>query len=266
MKRPRDHRIIAAFSKAHDYDRHARVQRDVADELAATIAQLPLPAQPRIWEIGCGTGFLTQAMAQQGIGGHWLITDLSPAMVARCRTRIGPHPDRQFAVLDAEHDTPEGDGRFDLICSSLAMQWFDDLASALPRLLARLAPGGHCLFTTLGAGTFAEWRAAHVAEGLLPGTPPFAEASHLRDLYTAMQHQPHRITRQIETHTSARDFLRALKAIGAGTSAPTHQPLDAAALRRVMRRFDQMGGTISYEVITCHYVGTVQPTTMPGKA
>ena len=257
MTTARNPRIGQAFARAHDYDRHAKVQREVATGLAARIAELPLPAQPRIWEIGCGTGFLTEAMLNRGLDGQWLITDLAPAMVDRCRARIGPHPNRAFAVLDAEAETPEGDQRFDLICSSLAFQWFDDLASALPRLLARLAPGGHCLFTTLAAGTFAEWRAAHAAEGQFAGTPPFPTLAHLRAVHAAPQHRPAHFTLEVEhhleTHTTAREFLMALKAIGAGTAAPGHRPLDAPPLRRVMRRFEQAGARVSYEVVTCHY-------------
>lgn len=245
--------IEQAFSAASDYDRHARVQRVIARELAARIAAIPLPARPSVLEIGCGTGFLTQALIDSGIGDDWLITDISADMLERCRQRIGEAPGRTFAVLDGEYGAP-GEGRkFDLICSSLAIQWFDDPAAALPRMLDWLAPGGHCIFTTLGAGSFAEWRAAHAMEGLVPGTPRFLTLAELSAIQPEAQAEPHRSVSHVEQHESGLDFMRALKAIGAQTAARQHRPLPPAALRKVVRHFEQGGGAVSYEAVTCHY-------------
>jgi len=243
----RRQRIVRAFAEAPDYDRHARVQRAVAEGLAARIASLDLPRAPRMLEIGCGTGFLTQALVDQGLTGTWTVTDIAPEMVERCRARLGESPDRHFAVFDGEHGTPE-DGPFDLVCSSLALQWFDDAPAALARMREWLAPGGHCIVTTLGPGSFAEWRAAHEAEGLMPGTPDFPPV----EAFAALDPESLHVERHVERHEDARAFLQALKAIGAGTASPRHRPLSPAALRRVMARFEHGGSAVTYEVVTCH--------------
>ncbi|GGB96251.1 hypothetical protein GCM10011494_13430 [Novosphingobium endophyticum] len=243
----RRERIVRAFAQAPDYERQARVQRLVAQKLAARIAALDLPECPRVLEIGCGTGFLTQALLDRGMGGRWTITDIAPEMVERCRSRIGESSMRHFEVLDGEHGTPPG-LPFDLVCSSLAIQWFDDAAAALSRMANWLAPGGHCMVTTLGPGSFAEWRAAHEAEGLAPGTPDFAPPEAFAALDPAGLH----IEDHVERNADARAFLRSLKAIGAGTAAPRHRPLSPAALRRVMARFEEAGSAVTYEVVTCH--------------
>lgn len=235
--------IERRFSAATDYDRHARVQRIVAEQLAERIAALPLPAAPRILEIGCGTGFLTEALMARGLGGDWLVTDISAPMVERCRQRVGEGGGRRFAVLDGEYGAVEED-RFDLVCSSLAMQWFDDQPAALDRMRDWLAPGGHLMMTTLGEGSFAEWRAAHEAHGLQPGTPRFLSAEALGAAHC---------DRYLDRHDNALDFMRALKAIGAHTAAQSHRPLPPATLRRVMRSFEAAGCAVSYEVLTCHY-------------
>ena len=247
------HRIGQAFSAAEDYERHARVQRRAAQGLAARIASVPLPKNPRILEIGCGTGFLTQALLDRGIDGDWLITDISPEMVARCRENIGDAPNRRFAVLDGEFGNPAPDGPFDLICSGLALQWFDDQESAVPRMLDWLAPDGHCLFTTLGERSFAEWRAAHDAEGLCAGTIEFLPARRFDALLPQVQAGPHEAEIHVEAHESGLHFLRALKAIGAQAARRRHRPLGPGELRRVVSRFEQSGAKITYEVITCHY-------------
>lgn len=251
MTLPQRDRIRRAFAAAPDYDGEARIQREVADRLAARIAALDLPARPRVLEIGCGTGFLTGALIAAGVGpGDWLVTDIAPEMVERCRTRFADAQSggtMRFAVLDGEHGAPEG-GPFDLICSSLAVQWFDDAPAALARLAGLLAPGGHLVVTTLGAGSFAQWRAAHEAEGCTAGTPDFVAADAFRALPSAAV----TVEDHVERHPDPRAFLRALKAIGAGTSHPGHRPLSPAQLRRVMARFAQSGCEVTYEVVTCH--------------
>ncbi|HKT86591.1 MAG TPA: methyltransferase domain-containing protein [Novosphingobium sp.] len=243
----RRERIARAFARAPDYDRQARVQRIVAEGLAARIAALDLPQAPRVLEIGCGTGFLTQALIDRGLGGLWTVTDIAPEMVERCRARIGESPHRHFTVFDGEHGAPE-QAPFDLVCSSLALQWFDDAPAALGRMRGWLAPGGHCMVTTLGSGSFAEWRAAHEAEGLAPGTPDFPPV----EAFAALGPESLHVETHVERHKDARAFLRALKAIGAGTATPRHRPLPPAALRRVMAGFDRAGNVVTYEVVTCH--------------
>lgn len=241
MNAPRE-RISRAFAAAPDYDGHARIQREVAQTLAARIVALDLPRTPRVLEIGCGTGFLTQALAL--LGGDWLVTDLSPEMLERCRDRLGDSEQHRFAVLDGEYGMPEG-GPFDLICSSLAVQWFDDTPAALARMVGWLSPGGHLMVTTLGPGSFAEWRAAHEAEGLEPGTPRFASIAAFGDLVHAVEYP-------VEHHADPLAFLHALKAIGAQTAKAGHRPLSPGQLRRVMARFAQSGCNVTYEVVTCH--------------
>jgi malonyl-CoA O-methyltransferase len=54
-----------------------------------------------------------------------------------------------------------------------------------------------------------------------------------------------------EPQGSAPAFLKALKAIGAGTAAAAHQPLPPGALRQVMARFDEGGAVATYKVATC---------------
>lgn len=253
MNATQRNRIRDAFASAQGYDRHARVQRAVARRLAKRIAALPLPRHPSILEIGCGTGFLTQALIREGVTGRWLITDIAPGMVERCHTRVGDGEGLRYSVFDGEYDDPGDEGPFDLVCSSLVMQWFDDPASALARMLGRLTPNGHCIFTTLAASSFSEWRRAHEGEGFVCGTPHFQTVAQLEAMHAPARCGPFDVAALSEQHTSASNFLHSLKAIGASTAAAGHRPLPPAALRRVMRRFEQQGASVTYEVVTGHY-------------
>ena len=146
-------RMRARFARhAVTYERHAGLQRDIAGRLAA---HLPALEQPSVLEIGCGTGFLTRHLLECYRRGRVLVTDIAPEMVAACRDKFDGAANARFAVLDGE--TPPDDARFDLIASSMVLQWFDDPAKGLEGLRARLAPGGVLLYAASGPRFLGEW-------------------------------------------------------------------------------------------------------------
>ncbi|MGE5547926.1 MAG: methyltransferase domain-containing protein [Solirubrobacterales bacterium] len=238
----RKHDIAAAFSAAAGtYEGAAEAQALAADLVAEAVAAGPLPPAPRVLEIGCGTGLLTRRLLPR-FEGRWLVTDLAPAMVEAARRNVAD-PRAEFRVMDGEH--PEG-GPFDLIVSNLAAQWFADLPAAVRRLAGLLAPGGRLVLSTLGAASFREWRQAHAALDLSCGTPAYPGADTLR---AALPDQARVLARSLPVrYADGRAFLKALKAIGAGTPACHHRPLPPGALRKVLAALGAPA-TITYEVL-----------------
>jgi malonyl-CoA O-methyltransferase len=237
-------RIAAAFSaRAADYDRVANLQRLVAAHLAARIAAA-LPHKPaRILEIGCGTGLLSAHLAALYPQAELVLTDIAPAMLERAKARLGDRA--RYRLMDGEAPDPTL-GAFDLITSSLVLQWFADLRGGLARLGALLAPDGRLVFATLGAGSFAEWRAAHTALGLAPGLHDYPVAADFpwpEGFSCALAAET-----LLDPHQDGLAFLRALKTLGAGAPAPGHKPLRAGELRRVLAPFSS-GCAMSYEVL-----------------
>ncbi|MDO9425837.1 MAG: methyltransferase domain-containing protein [Methylobacterium sp.] len=243
--RPWKQAVARAFDGAEGYDGAAGIQARVAEGLAARIAALPLAPAPRVLEIGCGTGFLTAALRRRIASGPYLATDIAPAMALRCRARLGSGVG--FVVMDGER--PCLAPGYDLICSSLAAQWFEDLSASLARLAGLLAPEGHLAVATLASGTFAEWRRAHAELGFEAATPAYPAAAELAALRipgctVTVAREP-----VVEAHADGRAFLNALRAIGAGTS-DGRAPLSPGNLRRVLRRFDGAGALVTYDVAT----------------
>jgi malonyl-CoA O-methyltransferase len=246
-------RMIRAFDAAAGYDEAAVIQQQVAQALARQIADLALPPKARILEVGCGTGFVAAA-APLPDRGDWLMTDVSPAMVKRARDRFEGLPGYRFAVLDAENPQLEPPEKpFDLVCSSLAAQWFEDLPNALERLFLLLKPGGYLLISTLTAGTFAEWRAAHEAIGLAAGTPSYPDRGTLEAFLLEGRPGSVAIERLSSTYTNGREFLRTLRALGASTPRAGHKPLPPRTLQKVLHRFEAGGAHISWEVAFCSF-------------
>ncbi|WP_267434881.1 methyltransferase [Sphingomonas sp. GM_Shp_1] len=229
-------RIARAFDAAAAYDAHAVVQRQVADWLAERVIAVAPPV-PRVLEIGCGTGFLTGATLPYLIEPDWLMTDIAPAMLAR---GLAANPGVRGRVMDGEHPDLPGEAPFDLIVSSLAVQWFADLSGGLRRLAGLLAPGGRMLVTTLVEGTFAAWHDAHRAEGYVAGSPVYPSVETLG--------WPVETRAFVQRHDSAAEFMRALRAIGAGTPREGHRPIPPGAMRRIAKRFEAAGAVANYEV------------------
>lgn len=236
--------VADAFAAAAaTYETAAEAQTRAADRLTELVRGLKLPPSPTVLEVGCGTGLLTRRLLP-ALGGDWLVTDISPAMVEAARTAV-PAPNARFRAMDAENpDTPAG--LCDLVVSNLAAQWFGDLGRAVNRLLACLAPGGTLAFSTLGRGSFVEWRQAHERLTLACGTPVYPSAADLAALLPANA----RVLSEpvVVRYPDAHAFVDALKRIGAGTPAPGHRPLPPGALRRVIRA---MGApvAITYDIL-----------------
>ena len=242
-------RIGGAFGAASAYDEAAHIQRETALRLARRIAALPLPAEPRILEIGCGTGFLSHALQRHGVDGQWLLTDLAPQMVVRCRDRMGRREGVRYLAMDGEEPPFAAGVRFDLICSSLAFQWFDDLPLAVNRLAALLAPGGHLAFATLGQGSFSEWQRVYHG-GHAPGYPSPETLMAMAPAGLEVSVDSFKL---FQPFTSTLQFLHQLRAIGAHVRPDGARPLPPGAMRRAMRAFEAQGPVARYHIACCTF-------------
>jgi malonyl-CoA O-methyltransferase len=234
-------RIARRFDRAAaTYAGATAIQRQVAAALAERIAGSGLPERPRVAEFGCGVGYLAEALWPKLEPGLWLATDLAPAMAAAA-VRALP-PGGLAAVMDAAR--PALRPGFDLVCSSLTLQWLGDPASAVAAWRALARPGGRLAVATLADGSFREWRAALAEAGVIDPRPRFPSLETLRGWFGPGA--------SIETltltdrHPTALAFARAAKA--AGIDAGFGRALDAGVMRRALRAFEAGGTAVSYEV------------------
>lgn len=247
MNSRRKQRISDAFgAAAARYDDHAGPQRAAAG-LVADLAQRQMPGPvERILEIGCGTGLLTRDIRRRWPSAELVVTDLSPDMLATAAK--GGLVAGTFMTMDGEAPVFEGEW-FDLILSSLAFQWFERLEDAIARLTGLLRPGGSLIFSTMGAGSFARWRAAHVACDLVPGVPAYPTLDDLRVMLSGYDDAFAFDEDYALPCEGARGLIAHLKGIGAVVPGDGRKPLPPGQLRRVMAAFDQSGGDDAYQLL-----------------
>ena len=138
-----------------------------------------LPPRPgeRWLDIGCGRGAVLLRVAAAVHPGVAVGTDLSPAMLERCRQLAASAGlDNVELVLDDAQEPGVEGAPFDTLSSSLVLFFLPDPAAALRRWLALVMPGGRMGVTTFGE-IDPRWEA--IGEVFTPYLPP-----HVQDART----------------------------------------------------------------------------------
>lgn len=105
------------------------------------------PDGGRVLDVGCGTGFLLEALARDGRW-HGVGVDLSPDSVGLARDRLARlgAADRLDARVGSAYEPPEGP--FDLVTLTDVLEHLEDPRACLRALRERLAPGGLLVVST----------------------------------------------------------------------------------------------------------------------
>lgn len=101
------------------------------------LAQVPLAAARRVYDLGCGPGNATALLVERFPQAQTIGIDNSPAMLDAARKAC---PGAAFAAGDLSHWTPGAAP--DLLFSNAAMQWVPDHLTVLERLGRTLPEGG----------------------------------------------------------------------------------------------------------------------------
>jgi SAM-dependent methyltransferase len=101
-------------------------------------------AQPRLLEVGCGSGYYADVFAALLPGGvRYTGVDYSNAMIARARARA---PSTAFEVADATR-LPYADGAFDVVFNGVSLMHIIDYQAAIGE--ATRVAAGYCVFHTV---------------------------------------------------------------------------------------------------------------------
>lgn len=204
-------RVRRAFDKAaQSYDTVATLQRRAADRL---LTLLPEQQPERILDAGCGTGYLSGALAQRFPTAQITGLDIAPGMLAATRQRT-----RSSLVCADMHHLPLAAQSVNLLCSNLMLQWCDPLEQALREARRCLQTSGIFSFSTFGASTLRELRGSfsdshtHISQ--------FVGAENLEVMLVQAGFTNIRIevSREVAYYPDAYALMRELKTLGAGNA------------------------------------------------
>ena len=249
---PDKRHIAASFSKAAaSYDSVADLQRQVGTTL---LQRLPPQFKPQHWlDVGSGTGYFSRVLAQHFPESSGTALDLAEGVVRHAYPQGGA---RYFVCGDAEH-LPLATCRYDLLFSSLALQWCTDFSQVLAEAQRVLRPGGLLVFSSLCTQTLHELRSSwQQVDG-------FVHVNRFRPLSDYQHYCAQSSLELLELNTEIRTLhygdLRAitheLKALGAHNVNPGRPDglMGRARLRALMTAYEgfrqPQGLPVSLEVL-----------------
>ena len=146
---------------AKSYDNAAILQEEVLSRLLQRLQYIRHRPET-IVDIGCGTGRAVPGLQKAYGGSRVVAVDLAHEMALIARERYRWLAKKRVVTADMER-LPFADGSFDLVFSSLALQWCNDLAATLGEFARIGRPGSLLMFASFGPGTLQElaesWRA-----------------------------------------------------------------------------------------------------------
>ncbi len=227
--------------QASEYERHARVQRQVARRLAGLLDGVGWPAGA-ILEVGCGTGLLSVPLSSRRGEAPLILSDLAHPMT-RCAATLLP----AAVAVDADAEAlPFASESCALVASASVYQWLNSLPGALAEAGRILRPGGVLALALFGGRTLHELRTSHrraVSENNRPQPSHALDFPTLGDLHAALAGSdlsPLQLCSEEvrESHRDVASLLRGLKGLGASNAASARPP--GLARRDVMQRMTQI--------------------------
>jgi malonyl-CoA O-methyltransferase len=245
--------VAKSFSAAaDDYDQYARIQHKLAHEL---LLLCPKQSKTQILDLGCGTGYCLPQLNKLYPSAHLTGGDLAQGMLQHAKQH---YPDYDYQISDAEN-LPFENEQFDLIFSSLAVQWCDDFSLVLKNAYRCLKPGGHLVLSNLSTGTLREMKQAWQQVDENQHVNEFASGN---ELTKAVEDSDFNIIKidentHVDYHPTVRNLTDSLKRIGAhnitqGRAKGLTSPATIKRFKKAIEEFrGENGLPASYEVFSC---------------
>ncbi len=268
-----------AFGRAAaTYEKSAVLQAEVLQRMLARLDLVKL-APHVILDAGCGTGMGARQLAARYPGSRVVALDIAQPMLqalvagapwaSRWASRLTGKA-RQMPLCADIEALPLAAGSADLLWSSLAIQWCNDLDVAFAEMYRVLRPEGLLMFSTFGPDTLMELR-----QSAASGANQHTHVSRFIDMHdigdalirAGFSAPVMDVERFTLTYDDSLGVMRDLKAIGAN-NATTGRPKGLEGrtflnnLAQQYERFRQADGKLpaTYEVVYGH---AWKPLTLP---
>jgi malonyl-CoA O-methyltransferase len=244
---------------AKSYDHAAMLPKEVQSRLLERLQYMR--HQPEtIVDLGCGTGAAVRGLQKTYPRARVHAVDIAGQMLKQARSRYRLLSKQRMVVADMEH-LPFAEHSFDLVFSSLALPWCNDLKATLKEFARVSRPGALLLFTSFGPATLGELAASWLALDAHPHVHRFVDMHDVGDAMMAAgftQPVVDAETIRVE-YREFRDLLIDLRDSGAsnadvGRRRGLTTPAQLRDLEKSYRRqgFERDRFVASYEIVYGH--------------
>ena len=248
------------FNRAtNSYDNAAILYHEVQNRLLERLQYMR--HQPNtIIDVGCGTGRGVRGLQQAYPRAQVIAIDISEAMLWQARSKYRWLSRKRVVVADMEQ-LPFAPNSFDLVFSSLALPWCNDLNQALKEFARVMRPGGLLLFSSFGPATLRELALAWQAIDSHPHVHRFIDMHDVGDaMMTAGFAQPVVDAELLRLeYREFRGLLDDLRCTGAGNADLGRRRglMTASQLRELELGYRELGFeqerfVASYEIVYGH--------------
>lgn len=206
--------IALRFAQAgQSYPEQAIVQRKIAQHLSDLITHYGLGQYDKVFEIGCGSGNLTQLLIQKFNIKDLILNDLYEDVQQHFNFNVISNPQVNWLIGDIEQlEFPKN---LNMIASSSALQWVNDLDAIFKQAFHHLTAHAELCFSSFGQHNLHEIKSL-TGQGL--------RYLSIEDLQAKLQNNGFEIlhlSEQIEqlTFTHPKQVLQHLKATGVTATA-----------------------------------------------
>ena len=204
---------------AHRYDQSAKLQQQVARHLinlVSTHSKDPFS----ILDMGCGTGQVTEAVCRLYPESEVFALDFAEKMLMQTQSRLAKLGVAVNLVCADAEQLPFSANSFDLITSSLMLQWSNDLSSTLKTCNSTLNGNGKMVFSTFVEGTLLEIKQSWQIVDQSEHTSRFLSEEALQSMVGAVGFSRYEVVYEtiIMTYSSVREMIQEMKQIGASNA------------------------------------------------
>jgi len=241
-------KVRRAFDLAAErYEEFAVLQNEVCQRLLEKLDIVKI--SPKfILDAGSGTGVAIPPLFKKYKKAQLVALDLSEKMLQQAG-RQGTFLRSPHLVCADIENLPFADNVFDLVFSSLSLQWCNDLGAALREAKRVLKPGGLFVFTTFGPDTLKELRQSWAQVNNRNHVNQFIDMHDIGDalLHDGFAEPVMEAEILTVTYDSVDRLMRDLKAIGANVTS------DNAASDSVERNNAGLGGKAALQKLQKAY-------------
>ena len=216
--------VRRAFDRAAErYEQFAVLQNEVCKRLLEKLDIVKINPE-FILDAGAGTGKAIPALFERYKKAQVVALDLSEKMLGKSGQQGGFFRAPHLVCADIER-LPFADDTFDLVFSSLSMQWCNDLNAALLEAKRVLKPGGLFVFSTFGPDTLKELRYSWNKVDDINHVNQFIDMHDIGDALLQDGYAEPVMEAEVMTVTydTVDEIMHDLKAIGANVTATNSQ-------------------------------------------